>query len=293
MDKTIGIIGLGRVGFPVAKQYIDNGYTVLGYARRKEVIEAFEIIGGIHKSSPLEVAQNSNLIIVMVLNDLQVKEVILADNGLLAGLSPGSIIICMSTINRSNLLDIASECSIKGIDLVDCPFTGGPARVSNSSLTLIAAASDQIIRKITPVLNVIGKIIHVGRDIGMGQAVKYCNQLMVGATHAATMEVITLARKLKLDANLVCNVVGSGIAGSDYFTLLSNSVLLGNPSPGGLGQMCKDMSIVSNIVDEVEMAGYVAKAAARYFQIALDRNMQDEEGSSLIKIVDRIQGNDN
>lgn len=293
MEKTIGIIGLGRVGFPVAKKYIDNGYTVIGYARRNEVAEAFKKMGGVHKSSPLEVAINSNVIIVLVLNDLQVKEVVLAENGLLAGLSSGSIIICMSTINRSTILDVASKCLTKGVDLVDCPFTGGPARVLNSSLTLITAASDQIIEKITPILSVIGKVVLVGHDIGMGQIVKHCNQLLVGITHAAVMEVITLARKLKLDANLVCDVVGSGIAGSEYFKLLSDSVLTGKPSPGGLGQMCKDMAIVSNIVNEVNMAGYVAQAAAHYFHIASDTNMQDEEGSSLIRVVELTPGTGN
>lgn len=287
MDGNIGIIGLGRVGLPAAKEYIKRGYSVFGYARRPEVIEEFQRIGGIALQNPSEVAKKCNHIIVLVLNDQQVTEVVLGENGILKGVKPGSVIICMSTINIETVTSVASHCAEKNVRFVDCPFTGGPARVLNHSLTLIAAAPEQLVKKVTPILNVIGKIIHVGNDPGLGQAVKHCNQLLVGATHAAAMEVIVLARRLKLDTSVVCNVVGSGIAGSDYFRLLSDSVLNNKPSPGGLGQMCKDVSIVSNTVTRMKMPAYVAKAAAKYFSIAEASGMQKREGADLIEIVDR------
>jgi 3-hydroxyisobutyrate dehydrogenase-like beta-hydroxyacid dehydrogenase len=287
-SRIIGIIGLGRVGMPAAKAYIQNGYTVYGYARRAEVIKAFEEMGGIYKSSPAEVAKHCKTVIVMVLNDQQVIEVISGDSGLLKEMKPGSAIICMSTINRNNLKSVSAQCAEKNVGFVDCPFTGGPARVPTGSLTLIAAAPPDLIQSVTPVLNVIGNVVYIGDEPGLGQAVKHCNQLLVGATHAATMEVITLARKLNLDPTLVCKVVGSGIAGSDYFRLLTESVLNNKPSPGGLGQMCKDVAIVSNTLDEVKMPGYVAKAAAKYFKLAEDCDMQNREGADLIEVVEKV-----
>jgi 3-hydroxyisobutyrate dehydrogenase-like beta-hydroxyacid dehydrogenase len=288
----IGIIGLGRVGMPAAKAYLQNGYTVYGYARRVKVIQEFEEIGGVYKPSPAEVAKHCKTVIVMVLNDQQVIEVISGDSGLLKEMKPGSAIICMSTINRNNLKSVAAQCAEKNVGFVDCPFTGGPARVPTGSLTLIAAAPPDLIQSVRPILNVIGNVVHVGDEPGLGQAVKHCNQLLVGATHAAAMEVITLARKLNLDPSLVCNVVGSGIAGSDYFRLLTESVLNNKPSPGGLGQMCKDVAIVSNTLDEVKMPGYVAKAAAKYFKLAEDRDMQNREGADLIEVVEKVSDPD-
>lgn len=283
----MGIIGLGRVGLPAAQEYINKGFSVFGYARRPEVIKKFQRIGGIALPSPSEIAKKCRNIIVLVLNDQQVTEVVRGENGLLEGIKPGSVIICMSTINIETITSVASHCADKNVGFVDCPFTGGPARVLNHSLTLIAAAPEQLVKKVKPILEVIGKIVHVGNDPGLGQAVKHCNQLLVGATHAATMEVIVLARRLKLDASVVCNVVGSGIAGSDYFRLLSDSVLNNKPSPGGLGQMCKDVSIVSNTVNRVKMPAYVAKATAKYFNIAEASGMQKMEGADLIKVVDK------
>jgi 3-hydroxyisobutyrate dehydrogenase-like beta-hydroxyacid dehydrogenase len=286
--KKIGIIGLGRVGMPVANAYLKAGYKVYGYARRLEVIEKFMEMGGNYLASPMEVASQSNIIIIMVLNDQQVIDVITGDTGLLNGIIPGSVIICMSTINRRSLETVASRCNEKNIGFVDCPFTGGPARVPTASLTLIAAGRKELVGSLTPVLNLIGNVNYVGNQPGLGQAVKHCNQLLVGSTHAATMEVITLARKLDLDPSLVCKIVGSGIAGSDYFRLLSDSVLNKKPSPGGLGQMCKDISIVSNTVDEVRMPAYIAKATAKYFRLAEEWGMQDREGADLIEVIEKV-----
>lgn len=285
---SIGIIGLGRVGLPAAKAYLHNRYEVHGYARRAEVIRVFEEMGGIHHSNPAEVANYCRIIIVMVLNDQQVIEVITGNDGLLRGSNKDSVIICMSTINRRNLEFVANECSGKKVGFVDCPFTGGPARVPTGSLTLIAAAGKDLIQKVKPVLDVIGNVVHVGERPGLGQAVKHCNQLLVGSTHAATMELITMARKLGLDPEVVCNIAGSGIAGSNYFRLLSESVLYKKPSPGGLGQMCKDISIVKNTLDEIKMPAYVANAAAKYFKLAEDWGMQNREGADLIEVIEKV-----
>jgi 3-hydroxyisobutyrate dehydrogenase-like beta-hydroxyacid dehydrogenase len=116
--------------------------------------------------------------------------------------------------------------------------------------------------------------------------------LLVGSTHAAVMEVITLARRLNLDVKQVCQIIGSGIGGSDYFRLLSESVLDGNPSPGGLGQMCKDMSIVVNTGRDVKAPLYVATAAYYYFLGAQALKMENMEGADLIRVVDRISNPD-
>lgn len=290
MSETLGIIGLGRVGMPAAEAWIKAGYTVGGYARRPEVIAKFRDMGGVHYDSPAEVAEHSDIVIVLVLNDAQVIDVVTGDTGIINGIRPGRTVICMSTINRANLEWVAGKCAKHEIDFVDCPFTGGPARIPTGSLTLIAAARSDVLQNVTPVLEVIGNIVHAGETPGLGQAVKHCNQLLVSATHAAAMEVITLARKLELDPRLVCRVITSGIAGSDYFRLLSESVLDGAPSPGGLGQMCKDVSIVVNTTRSCKMPALVATATSQYFLGAEALDMKDREGADLIEVVERMSG---
>jgi len=293
MSKTIGIIGLGRIGLPVSQAYLKAGYEVYGYDCRAEASKAFELMGGHSLTSPQLVAKNAEVVLILVLNDQHVIEALTGRAGILQGMIPGGTIVCMSTINRNNLEMMADTCHQKNINFVDCPFTGGPARIPDANLTLIAAAPAELLEKISPVLNVIGQIVIAGNKPGLGQAVKHCNQLLVGVTHAAVMEVITLARELGLDPNMVCHVVGKGIAGSDYFRLLSDSVLLNKPSPGGLGQMCKDVSIVVNTANEVNFPAYLATAIGKYFSTAEKLGLQDHEGAALIKVVEKIVIRDN
>lgn len=283
MKNTIGIIGLGRVGKEVARTYTDISYSVIGYDVDEKSISFLKSIGGTTYGSPKLVADSCKILLVLVLNDDQVQEVM---EDIIKTSNTALIVVCMSTINRSNLEKAADLCADAGLSFVDCPFTGGPARVANSSLTLIAAGESELIDTIEPTLDVIGNITRVGDTPGLGQAVKHCNQLLVGTTQAATMEVIALARKLKLDPKQVCSVVGSGIAGSDYFRLLAESVLDKKPSPGGLGQMCKDMAIVANTTREVGLPANVANAAAEYFKKAANLGMQDREGADLIEVVE-------
>lgn len=292
MDKKIGIIGLGRVGMPAAKAYIEAGYKVFGYDIKEDALNSFRDLQGQICTDPGDVLLHSDVVLVMVLNDVQVKEVIQGKYGILSRAVPGKTLICMSTINRFNLVSAAEICKQKNISFVDCPFTGGPARIPSGGLTLIAAAPRDLLDLVHPVLDVIGNIVHAGEEPGLGQAIKHCNQLLVGTTHAATMEVITLAKRLGLDPEIVCQVIGNGIAGSDYFRLLSESVLHNKPSPGGLGQMCKDVSIVVNTTQEVKMPAYVANATYRYFQIAETRHMQNREGADLIDVVESVSENE-
>ena len=288
MTKKIGIVGLGRIGIPSAKAFMQAGYEVVGYARRPEVVEKFKSMGGVAASCPGEVAQKAGTVIVLVLNDSQVLEVVTGPKGILEGAGKGSLVIGMATINRENQEFVARECEAKGVGFVDSPFTGGPARVENGSLTLIVAAPSPLVEAARPVLEVIGKIVHVGEKPGIGQSVKHCNQLLVCVTHAAVMETIQMARKLGLDPKVVCDIVGKGIGGSDYFRLLSRSILERTPSPGGLGQLAKDLGIVINTSRNARLPLPVTSAAYQYFLSALSLGMENMDGADSMRVLERM-----
>jgi 2-hydroxy-3-oxopropionate reductase len=126
----------------------------------------------------------------------------------------------------------------------------------------------------------------VGEKPGLGQAVKHCNQLLVATTTAAIVELITLARKGGLDPRLVCQVVGSGICGSDWFRLITSSILDNAPAPGGLGQLCKDIGLVINDSRRVRTPLIVASAAYQYFLAALSLGMENAEVHELIRVLE-------
>jgi 3-hydroxyisobutyrate dehydrogenase-like beta-hydroxyacid dehydrogenase len=288
MLEILGIIGLGRMGMAAAKKYMREGYRVAGYARRPEVIEEFSKAGGIPLKNSKEVAEKAGKVIVYVLNDQQVIDVVAGSEGILEGCHKGTKVICMSTIDRGNLEWLAGQCAKRGVGFVDAPVTGGPARVEAGTLTLIVAASEDLVEECRPVLEVQGKITYIGPKPGLGQAVKHCNQLLVATTLAATAEVITLARREELDLRLVCQVIGNGICGSDFFRLLSSSILDHAPAPGGLGQMCKDIGLVINDSRQARIPLLVASAAYQYFLAALSLGLENGEIHDLIKVLETM-----
>jgi 3-hydroxyisobutyrate dehydrogenase-like beta-hydroxyacid dehydrogenase len=290
MSKKIGIIGLGRCGLPAAARYVQSGYEVSGYARRPEVIRKFTALGGTALAGPAEVARHADTVIIMVLNDEQVVDVVSGVGGILEGAAPGGTVICMSTINRSNLEMLADACGRHQLHFIDCPFTGGPARVEKGTLTLIAAAPEALLEKSRGVLEVLGKITVAGPQPGMGQAVKHCNQLMVAAIHAATIELITLAEKTGVDPRIVCEVVSSGISGNDYFRLISRAILDDAASPGGLGQLWKDVNIVITSARKHNLPLLVATATSQYFNMAVAQGMVNDESPRLMDVIRKMTG---
>jgi len=288
MSETIGIIGLGRMGRVAAKKYIKEGYKVFGYARRPEVIQEFTKAGGIALRNSREVAEKAGKVIVYVLNDQQVIDVVTGADGILEGSHKDTRVICMSTIDKENLEWVAEQCAKKNVGFVDCPVTGGPARVEAGTLTLIVSTTKELLEECRPILEVQGKITYVGEKPGLAQLVKHCNQLLVATTLAATIEVIILAKKQGLDPRLVCKVVGSGISGSDWFRLVTSSILDNTPAPGGLGQMCKDIGLVINDSRRVRAPLIVTSAAYQYFLAALSLGMENAEVHELIKVLETM-----
>jgi 3-hydroxyisobutyrate dehydrogenase-like beta-hydroxyacid dehydrogenase len=288
MSETVGIIGLGRMGMAAAKKYIKEGYKVFGYARRPEVIKEFTGVGGTALRNSREVAEKAGKIIVYVLNDQQVIDVITGPEGILKGYQKDTKVICMSTIDKDNLEWVADQCSTNGVGFIDAPVTGGPPRIEAGTLTIIAAGDKELIEKCRALLEVQGKITYVGEKPGLAQLVKHCNQLLVATTLAATIEVITLAKKQGLDPMLVCKVVGSGISGSDWFRFITSSILENTPAVGGLGQMCKDIGLVINDSRRVRTPLIVASAAYQYYLSALSLGMENAEVHELIKVLETM-----
>ncbi len=288
MAKTLGIVGLGRMGMAAARRFAGLGWEVWGYDPRPEAAEELDRIGGRPAGSAREVAERASLIIVYVLNDAQVLEAVCGDEGVLAGVGDESVVICSATIDRDTLESVARRCTDRGVGFIDCPVTGGPARLEQGTLTLMAAAPMSLIDSVREVLETEGRIVHIGETPGLGQAVKHCNQLLVGTTQAAVMEVITLARRSGLDPGLVCDVVGSGIAGSDWFRLIADGVLEERPSVSGLGQMIKDVGLVMSDAERTSTPLPVASAAYQYFLAARSLGLEGSDATALIQVLERM-----
>ena len=155
------------MGLPVAKLFIQNGYSVLGSDRDQLQLDKFLEFGGKTASDVKTIAQNVNTTIIFVLNGEQIETVVGGKNGLLAGTGESNSIICMSTISKEQNERVATQCVKRNVAFLDCPCTGGPARAEIGSLTLIAAAKKSILERCRPLLEVLDTIVTVGENPGI------------------------------------------------------------------------------------------------------------------------------
>ncbi|NQU27946.1 MAG: NAD(P)-dependent oxidoreductase, partial [Candidatus Marinimicrobia bacterium] len=167
--KKIGIIGLGDMGIGMAANLLKKGFELSGFDLREDRLNELARLGGRPAGTCQEVAENSDVVFIMVLNGQQVKEVVLGETGILKGLKPGSTIIVSATINPSEVKDLEQPILAMGINLIDSPVSGGKSGADNGTLTLMTAAKKEVFEDCKNVLEAVGQnIFHVGEEIGIG-----------------------------------------------------------------------------------------------------------------------------
>ena len=193
MDK-IGFVGLGIMGKPMCHNLLKAGFDVTFYARRDEIVAEMEGAGATYVPSSQAVGEATDIIITIVTADPEVREVILGDQGVLAGASEGDLIVDMSTISPLTIQGVAEEAAEKGVRVMDAPVSGGDIGAINGTLTIIAGGAKADFDRCQGIFDAMGNsenIFHVG-DVGVGQTVKIVNQLLGGITMAAIAEGLTL-----------------------------------------------------------------------------------------------------
>jgi 2-hydroxy-3-oxopropionate reductase len=173
--QNIGFIGLGDMGFPMARRLLKHGFPVYSCAhRRREAIDSLKSEGLVEKANPFEVAEQADVIISIVLNEAQNDAVLRGETGALGGMKPGSILIVMSTVAPEYCIKLAEEASAHDVTVLDCPVSGGNMGAEKGTLALILGGETDTMERCRSLLEVMGTIYHCG-DVGMGQVAKLAN----------------------------------------------------------------------------------------------------------------------
>ncbi len=193
MVQRVGIIGLGDIGKPMANCVVASGFHVSSSANRnREAIEDLKCRGLVELANPYEVARNSDVLISMVVDEVQNDAILRGDRGALAGLEAGSVIVVMSTVSPEYCQKLSLEAAEAGIDVLDCPVSGGRDRASRGELSLICGGDPAVAERCRPILEAMGTIFNCG-EIGMGQIVKLANNALVGSQFQLVQEVRALS----------------------------------------------------------------------------------------------------
>ena len=228
----IGFIGLGIMGKPMVKNIIKGGYTdVLVNGRHQDVLDEMEACGA--KSATYEeIGRQCDVVMTMLPNSPQVKEVMLGENGVAAYMQEGSMFIDMSSINPVASKEIAAVLAQKNIDMLDAPVSGGKPKAIDGSLSFMVGGKEELVETYRPLLETMGSSVVRCGEVGAGNTTKLANQIIVACNIQALSEALTLAQKAGVDPELVFQAIRGGLAGSTVMDAKAPMMLAGNDKPG-------------------------------------------------------------
>ena len=266
--KNIGVIGLGDMGSGLAKNLIANGFTVFGMDLKPDRQAAFTDMGGTLVNGAAQLGQHVDAAFVMVMNGDQAKSVILGPDGLVENMHQGGVVILSATIKPHEAIEIGAAMQGSGIDLIDTPVSGGFPGAQGGTLTMMAAAPDDVMERTRPVLEAVSASIHhVGTKAGDGQTVKACLQSLIGSVFSATFEAAALAAKAGVSGEVLLNVFSTSSAGSGIVNNALQKIIDREFEGTGshINTMHKDLTISLNLAENLGVPMHTAAAAMQIF----------------------------
>ena len=287
----VGFIGLGIMGRPMALNVLKSGHAVTVWARRAESMQPLLDAGAAGAGSPAEVAAAVDIVISMVADAPDVREVMLGERGVGKGAKPGLIAIDMSTILPAAARKIALDLNALGVDFLDAPVSGGEVGAIAGSLSIMVGGSLAAFEKARPVFENMGKnIVHIG-DSGAGQVAKAANQIMTGVGILTVAEALNFAAKNGVDPAKVREALLGGFAYSKILENHGQRMLDRNFKPGFKSWMHqKDMNIVLQSAHELGLCLPATAAAAQMINAMVGCGMGEEDTLAVLKLLERLSG---
>lgn len=212
---NLAFLGLGVMGYPMAGFLQKAGHSVTVYNRTAEKAQRWVAeFGGAAAQTPKEAAKDAEFVLTCVGNDDDLRSVVLGENGALAGMVSGTVLIDHTTASAQVARELAATASGQGIGFVDAPVSGGQAGAESAQLAIMCGGSEIDFGRAQPVMDVYAKAIERFGDVGAGQVTKMCNQICIAGLVQGMSEAINFAEKSGLDAKQMANLVSKGAGGS-------------------------------------------------------------------------------
>ena len=267
-NEKIGFVGLGMMGLPMARNLVEDGYSVNVFDLNEATVNAAKDFGATSSDSAADTATLSDIVITMVPDSEHVEAVIAGEDGILEGLKPGSVVIDMSTIDPEMGKKMANLIEAKGSNFVDAPVTGGVGGAEAGILSILVGGNAEVFERALPVLNVLGgDVSHMG-PVGSGHTTKIANQLIGVATLAGMAEAFVLAKKSGLDMQAFFDAVKNGAGRSWALETLGPKILDGDFTPGFMVKhMQKDLRLAGQLAAETGTALPTSTLIAQLYRL--------------------------
>jgi 2-hydroxy-3-oxopropionate reductase len=288
---TIGFIGLGIMGKPMAANLMKAGYRLVVHDVARDRLTEALANGAEPGSSPADVASRCDLIITMLPNSPQVKEVALGAHGIVEGARRGSILIDMSSIAPATSREVATALEAKGVEMLDAPVSGGEPKAVDGTLAIMVGGKPEVFEQVKDLLLKMGSSAVLCGGIGSGNVTKLANQIIVALNIAAMSEALVLATKVGVKPETVFNAIKGGLAGSTVLNAKAPMVLDGNFRPGFRIELhIKDLQ---NAIDTAREAGVPIPLTRQVMEMMQALKVDGKAGldhSGLVQYYEKLAG---
>ena len=285
--KKIGFIGIGLMGFPMAKNILKSGYKLKVFNRSLVKAEPLKDFGAEISKTVSELVKDSEIIITMLTDDKAVDEV-MGSSHFLDNLNPGSTVIDMSSTKPITAEKHGKNLSLKKIDYLDAPVSGGTIGAEEGSLAIMIGGDKKVFNKAEDLLKTMGNPTLVG-PVGSGQVAKLANQIVVGLTIGAVAEAVTLCEKAGADPIKMISALSGGWADSKVLQTHGKRMIDKDFSPKGkTSTHLKDMNNILECANNFNTHLPISNLVKEMYKNLVENGHGNDDHSSLYKEIERI-----
>jgi 3-hydroxyisobutyrate dehydrogenase-like beta-hydroxyacid dehydrogenase len=284
----VGFIGLGHMGFPIARRVVEAGHTVVAFDSRTEVVDSFVALGGRAASSARDVADNAETVMASLPSPQASRDVA-------TSVSEGSRIqrfVDFSTVGRLTAVEVHDLLARRGIVSIDSPVSGGVSGAEKGALAVMVSAPRAAFELLAPVYETIGRAFYVGDKPGSAQTMKLVNNLLAATGLIATCEAVAMGVKAGLDADVMIDVLNAGSGGTNASRDKFPRSILPRTFDYGFatGLMVKDVRLYLDEAKALGVSMEVAEAVARLWEVVIDELGPDSDFTAAIKPIEQAAG---
>lgn len=294
-EKTVGFVGLGIMGLPMAKNLVDAGYPVVGYNRSDEPVEELEEHGGEAGDSPADVTEKSDVVLLCLPDSPDVERVVLGGEGedepVIDGLREGMTVVDHSTISPVVAEEVAAELAEVGVELLDAPISGGEEGAIEGTLSIMVGGSEETLEEQRDLLDVMGETVtHCGSS-GAGQTTKAANQIVVAAQMVGVSEALVFASQAGADLESVVEAISGGAAGCWTLDNRAPNMIQGDFDPGFFAEyQYKDLRIATDAGEAFGAPMPQTELAHELYKSMVGNDMGRDDNSGVMQVIELLAG---
>lgn len=290
----VGVIGLGAMGLGTATALREAGLEVVGCDISPQARQAFEARGGRCVAAPEALADQCEVVLLVVVSAEQVEAVLFGEEGLAGRMSPGGLVMQCATVAPSFARRLGERLAANDLLMLDAPISGGAAKALSGELSVMASGTEAAFAKAAPVLDAMAATVYrLGDEPGIGSSMKLVNQLLAGVHIATAAEAMALGIRMGLDPATVYEVITHSAGNSWMFENRVPHILAGDYTPlSAVDIFVKDLNIVHETGRELALPTPVAASALQQFTAARGAGFGREDDAAVIKVYQRLSGID-